>query len=302
MKLVIQTLLFLIFLPVIGITQNFSTGFDLSDSTQVHILETRRGDVFIGKVTAISGTKISFLTGDKLELEFDFSSVKQVSVDGEWQVDDNQSVPDKKYSDFYNSELDSFPTQIMLYTPTAFSLKQGKRLYTNVDILWNSIDFALTDNLSLGVGTFLPIVANIRGKFSGSLFNKIHLGAGFNHYSVIYDFDDVEMISHVLGIVTFGTPELFVNFTAGYILPIGDLANRMITSSVGVGHETKRFIYKAELFVLRERDWQGVNYISVYPELAFVFKNYNRRWEAGVFRFPWIDFPLIPYLGFKIHF
>jgi hypothetical protein len=303
MKILLRTILPLLFiLPLNLHAQYFSPFLDLSDTIQVHTLETRRGDVFVGRVIEIIDTRLNFLAEGNIPIEFTFSEIKRVSVNGLDEYEPIEEHSSRNRRKEYDSVKDTFPIQIMFYTSTAFSLEKDRRLYTNADLLWNSIDFAITDNFSAGVGAFLPIVAIVRGKYAYDISEKVHIGAGTNLFTVFYDFDDLEMLSHVYGVATFGTPKLFVNVTAGYFMPVGFIEDRFIGTSAGFGGESDKFVYKAELFIWRNRSFNGEYITSIHPEIAFGWKLRNKRFEIGVIGLPETDITLFPYLAFKTHF
>lgn len=302
MNLLIKMVLSLVWLlPCCLNAQTFSPNLNLSDTTQIHVLKTHRGDVFTGRVIEIMDTNVRFRANGDISLEFRFAEIISVSVQGEAKTTDDASMQNPKKKNDHGLKNDTFPTQIMFYAQSAFALEKGKKLFTNVDLLWNSLDFAVTDRFSAGVGVFLPIRAIVRGKYAYEITEKVRLGVGSNIFT-IYDFYDLNMVGHVYGVVTFGTPELFVNLTGGYFLPVGFIEDRVIGTSAGVGGETERFIYKAEVFVYREPNGEGQLITSLFPELGFVVKSGNKRYEFGVFGVPFFDFPIFPYLAFKSHF
>ena len=153
MKILIKMVLSLLsLLPFCLNAQTFSPNFNFSDTTQIHVLKTHRGDVFTGKVIEIKDTNLRFLANGDIPLEFRFAEISSVSVQGEDQTAEAPSMENHKQKEDHGLENDTFPTQIMFYTQSAFALKRGKKLFTNVDLLWNSFDFAVTDRFSAGVG------------------------------------------------------------------------------------------------------------------------------------------------------
>ena len=59
-------------------TQYFSHQLNLQDSTQVHILRSKRGDRFVGQLTDIRTTNLYFRLGNGDELIFTFKEVLSV--------------------------------------------------------------------------------------------------------------------------------------------------------------------------------------------------------------------------------
>ncbi|KAA3639985.1 MAG: hypothetical protein DWQ02_02745, partial [Bacteroidetes bacterium] len=226
-------LILLLIIPTLVSSQTFSPNLNLSDATQVHILTTNRGDIFIGRVVEIIDTRVSFLANGDIPIEFQFNEINKITVKGEGFL---------PHSDGDEKELalpgrpvqEPFNTQLMFLTATAFSLDRGKSLYSNVDVLWNSIDIGVTDNFQAGFGVLLPYMAIPRAKFTFDILDKVHLGAGINVFTV-YDFyfNDFNMAFHPFAVTTFGEPNLFVNITGGYILPVGFIEDRFMVAGLG---------------------------------------------------------------------
>lgn len=298
-----KTPLSLIFLfPIFLFAQTFSPNLDISDTSQVHILVSNRGDVFSGRVIEIIDTRVSFLAGGDIPIEFRFAEIDYIIVKGEETP--GRSDIQGNYSG-YRQPVDRTPetwdTQLMFLTSTAFQLEPGKKLYSNVDLLWNSLDFGVTENFSAGIGVFLPFMAIPRAKFSLGVTEKVHLALGTNIFTV-YDFYELNMATHFFGAATFGKPELFVNITGGVIVPVGEIESRVMVTGFGGGGETPKFVYKAEFLVYQEPLFNGQNLIRLIPEIAMAVKSRNKRYEFGLVGIPVFDFALFPYLAFKSHF
>lgn len=295
-------LILLLTIPIFVFSQTFSPNLNLSDTSQVHILTSNRGDIFIGRVIEIIDTRVSFLANGDIPIEFQFSEIKKIVVKGEEISSENENNGSEPV--FPNRRIqEPFNTQLMFLTPTAFTLDRGKRLYSNVNVLWNSLDIGVTDHFQAGFGVVLPVLAIPRAKFAIDLTEKVHVGAGINAFTVIdFYYWELNMAFHPYAVTTFGEPDLFVNITGGYILPLGYIEDRIMVAGLGIGGESEKFVYKAELLVYQEPIWNGIRYTRLFPELGFGIKSRNKRFEFGIVGLAVFDFPLFPYLSFKTHF
>lgn len=286
---------------ILASAQTFSPNLNLSDTAQVHLLITNRGDVFTGRIIEIIDTRVSLLADGDIPLEFNFAEIDRIYVKGEEPREDTFPSNELTNEDPFPGNQDVLHTQLMFLTSTAFTLSSDKKLYTNIDFLWNSLDIGITEHFSAGFGVLLPFIAIPRAKFAFDLTEKIHLGVGTNIFT-FYDFYELNMATHFFGVATFGKPNLFVNLTGGYILPVGAIEDRVVVGGLGVGGESAKFVYKVEFLVYQEANWRGEFYTRLFPEIAVAAKSRNKRYEFGVVGLPIFDFPLFPYLSFKSHF
>jgi hypothetical protein len=281
--------------------QVFSDYLNINDSTQVHILSTVRGDVFFGHVTKISGTQLVFLLENKIPLSFAFKEIKSVLVKGE-DLLISKPLRQKKIPKGRMVGRDSFPIQTMIYSYTAFALQKGSLLYTNFDVIWNSVDWGITDQFTGGVALYLINVVILRGKLTTEVYDNVRVGLGTKFIAFFPDLDEFGILTNFSGIVSIGTPERFFSINGGVFVPVGGVGSRAYGGGIGFGGERKKFTYRGELYILSSR-LSRKNYQPVLsPELVIGFKQQHRRYEAGVILLPWTDFPIIPYLGFKAHF
>ncbi len=288
--------------PTLIFSQTFSPNLNLSDTSQVHVLTTNRGDIFIGRVIEIIDTRVSFLAKGDISIEFQFSEIQKIDVKGEEIYPKSENYEEQPVFPNRRSQ-EPFNTQLMFLTPTAFTLDRGKTLYSNVDVLWNSLDVGVTDHFQVGFGVVLPFIAIPRAKFAIDLTEKVHVGAGVNAFTVIdFYYWELNMALHPYAVTTFGNPDLFINITGGYILPLGYIEERVMVAGLGVGGESEKFVYKGELLIYQEPVWNGMRYTRLFPELGFGIKARNKRFELGIVGLAVFDFPLFPYLSFKTHF
>ncbi len=281
--------------------QVFSKHLNIEDSTQVHVLRTVRGDTFMGHVKDIYGTRLTFLVENKISLEFDFSEIKSVIVRGE-DVLVSRPLRKKKIPKGRLVGRDSFSTQNIIFTYTSFPLEKGRLLYTNFDLVWNSVDWGVTDNFTGGIALYLLNVIVLRGKLTTPVYDNIRIGVGTKFIMLFPEFDELGILTNLSGIITIGSPEKFFNLNGGIFVPTGRGVSRGYGGGIGFGGEKEKFTYRGELFILSSRLSKKAYQPVLSPELVFGFKQKHRRYEVGIILLPWTDFPVIPYLGFNAHF
>lgn len=176
--------------------QNFSPDFNLLDTTQVHVLETQRGDRFLGRVLKIEQTTLTFAFREVQELVFDFSEIKKVFV--------------------YNGGFESAtfrPTYLSIF-PTAYNYKRGEWEYQNVDLLWNTLNYGISDQLSVGAGFFIPAAFLTRVKWTQPVSEKVHLGV--NLQSLFPLIEASAPLSALTLVSSIGEPDRLLNIGVGY--------------------------------------------------------------------------------------
>lgn len=307
MKFLLKVIVFILFfLPTQLEAQilKISKYFDSKDSTQVHILETYRGDLFKGRVLALKDNTASLLTGGVL-IDFKFGEIKSIKVEGKDRIRSLPYIP--KYKGF---EIDSLAPQFAFFHSTAFGLPKGMRLYNNVDLLWNSLDVNIGKGFSVGASALVPILMSVRTKYNYSFGKKLHVGVNFNLFGAfdLYGFEYLGTAAYLYGVTTFGTPKLYLNFRAGLVRPIFVDNNDFVEqanfiSGFGFGGKIRNFVYQGEIMVYKERTFWGITQIRLLPSFALGWNARRSRYDLGVMVFPDYYSPvIIPYLSFKTHF
>ena len=65
---------------VSGFGQEILGKLNLEDSTQIHRITTNRGDQFVGQITSIRDTEVSFMFDKRIPLQFQLSELKKIEV------------------------------------------------------------------------------------------------------------------------------------------------------------------------------------------------------------------------------
>lgn len=198
-------LLFFFFGKTITIhSQNFDTRINLSDTTQIHIIQLKNGKKLRGRILQIQNEKVFFKPKKESESTTLFlSEIREIKVSG--------------HLDFFAKKYDD-PlefSQYLFFTNTAFSLRQGRssyRTFLGASILY---EYGVLDGLSFGFGYGFPFQFFGHLKFSGQL-NKNYRLAYKSLLLNLPDFFDNDfklLIFENTLVQSFGTPDRFFNIS-----------------------------------------------------------------------------------------
>ncbi|MDZ4679818.1 MAG: hypothetical protein SH848_17075 [Saprospiraceae bacterium] len=206
----------LFFAPKDAICQVFSSSINLEDTTQRHLIITKRGDRIIGRIQKIEGTTVSFIMTTGNVITYPFQEI-------EWVGLQEEKSADSKRSKGYPSELPRLRItperngcENLLFSSSAFNYQKGTGEYRNLEILINIVDVGLSDNISVGGGMAIPFVFIARLKATIDYNEIIHLGAGVNNFIPISEELFGSPFTHFYGVVTLGKPKAYLNATLGY--------------------------------------------------------------------------------------
>lgn len=125
------------------------------------------------------------------------------------------------------------------FAPTGFGLKKGEGYYNNVYVLFNSVTYGFTDNLSMGVGIIplfidggLPVVAYITPKVTFSAGENFHCGVGVLAGSFGFGTNRVSA-GIAYGIGTIGNHDDNLTFGLGYGYANGSFASVPLINVAG---------------------------------------------------------------------
>jgi len=96
-----------------------------------------------------------------------------------------------------------------LFAPSAINLNKGEAYYQNTYIIGNSINYGVTDNISIGGIVILPLIALITPKIGFEVVKNFHLGGGI----IAGILPESNFTGIVYGVATLGSKEN--NFTLG---------------------------------------------------------------------------------------
>ncbi len=176
------------------------------DTTQTHILHTKRGDEFTtGRMLSRNKTVVAYL----LDSDTLFFATKQVS----WvQV----VKPSKRLPP-------TFLRERLFLSPTAFPLEKGVREYRNNTLLFNSYRKGITNNLQMGFGFMPGLLVNllwVDTKITIPVSNNFRAGIGGmlggGNYFDFYDSYQGLGFAAGYGVVSIGSRYHFINLSAAY--------------------------------------------------------------------------------------
>lgn len=299
------TFLLLCLLPFLAGAQTFSKQLDLSNPNQRHFITTQRGDRFIGRIEEMSGTTILFRIKSDNLLSFSFSELQFVGVLGEDETLPTRPMPAAPaYVYFVRGEDNT--SQNLIYSPTAFGYKPGTGEYRNVLFGYNSVDYGVSENFSLGGSAVVPVIFGARLKANFSLSPILHIGVGANAFLGLFDAFDSPLSLHAFGIGTLGTRNLFLNVTAGRFFSFeSDIDDARNIYTIGGGARlSSRWDFRAEVVMLRSSPTAFFDDSVTLPGFQFAYSMGRSRFDFGFAFFGNLDdffFPF-PVLGYTYRF
>lgn len=160
--------LMLVFLPFLANSQIIhNSEINAGDTTQVHMLITKKGAKYLGTFMAMDDDVIHFKIKDKQTVDFLSKNVKTVKL----QVSSLPDTIDGKIA----------VREHVFYFPTAKGLGKGKSEYRNINLYQNTFHHGLTDRLATGAGivpTGFLNVAWIDAKLNFRLHDHLHFAVG----------------------------------------------------------------------------------------------------------------------------
>lgn len=101
------------------------------------------------------------------------------------------------------------------FAPSAIPLKKKEGYYQNAYLLANSVNFGVSNSITIGGGVVIPLLFYVTPKISYKVHKNLYLGAGILFtQSFITDFNLSAGIGY--GLITAGTPEHNVTLGGGY--------------------------------------------------------------------------------------
>ncbi len=273
-----------------------SEDIDFADTSQVHLLQTDRGDVLIGRLERIENDSFYFqLRGTENIIAFRLNTVRAV-----WPAEGEKpelGSPSGKARTREGKRRIPPATNQMIYSATALPFA-GDGSYRNTLILWNQADYQPSEHISFGGGMLVPVLFMIRAQTQVSFSEFVHAGITIQHHQVIVD-PDGSGSTHPYAMVTVGDRDKYLNFTYGYWFQHGTFADDpfpMVSLGGSITLSPKWRFFAEAMAILNGFD----NYIVP----SFNFSTFNRRsmLEFGVAAIPESDFPLIPILSYSYLF
>ncbi len=293
LKTILSCWLICSFLPLAH-TQYFSHQLNLQDSTQVHILRTKRGDRFVGQLTDIRSTNLFFRLGNGNELTFTFKEVISIIT---WQEEnlDSAKMWQRQFRDDLIGEGQgrSISKENLIYSSTAFNYGKGDGEVRSIAFIVNIVDVGVTEGFSIGGGFALPDIGIFRLKATTPVGRSLHVGAGVNMIFPITEFTGIEGVAHTFAILTAGNPDQFFNLTIGSSIAFDAFSDDVFLASIGGGYRVAPQ-WRLHFEILFGGDDGGF-----IPAVGSVWQKGNFKLELGLAGLPEtdIDSALIPILA-----
>lgn len=202
--------IFFVFFIVVMFQNLTCYGQNLPDSTKTIRIETKDGNIFIGKVITQDSLTLVLKTESLGEIKIPRMNIKsQTELKEVKKVGNEFWLPNPQSSRYF-------------WAPNGYGLEKGSSYYQNIWILYNQFSFGLADNFSIGAGvvpmflfagTATPFW--IVPKFSIPVVeNKFNIGTGAFLGTIIGE--DVGLFGLLYGTTTLGSRDKNISFGLAY--------------------------------------------------------------------------------------
>ncbi|MFK7934266.1 MAG: hypothetical protein AB8G22_12210 [Saprospiraceae bacterium] len=216
--------------------QIIDANFDPADSNQMHYLVTTDGDQFLGKAISLINTELKFLLNqDTITYSLkDIVLIEVIDKRTGASMESNASKEVIKTTESIKIKViktgnPRIAAHRNFMSETAFRLRKDESELRNAIVLYNSYDYGLTDHLTVGVQSIIPGLAGFRTKLSFDISEMVHWGMGTSFY---LGFWDGRVVNHSFGLLTLGTPDHHLSFSAGHGWSLNEI-NRFIFDPFG---------------------------------------------------------------------
>lgn len=259
----------------------FRKNVRIGDTTQVHVLETLRGDRFIGLAVGYTTDTLLFAIGDVADtLAIAPDSVRRLRL---LPLDRLREAA----TGFQQAE-DYF------YLPSGFP-PRSKFLYRNTMVLLNEVEVQISKHFRTSIGLFVPAFLAHRLTAQGAISDRWRVFAGFN--TAVLFFEE-EPGSHLFTGISYGTPKRFGSMGFGYF--IDWQSGGTITSSVQLAFSApinKRWRFYTESYLI----WENPP-LRFVPTGLFSYSSLRHRIDFGVAIFPIDGVIPIPLAAYRTYF
>lgn len=268
----------------------------LTDGTTLRGYVTRRGDLFEVKLTSgsiITVPRESVLSIHDADLTRETSSAQTTA---EAEIEEERDTHRTRY----------------LYSPSGMMLKKGEGYISVKELIFTSMGYGVTDNISIVVGGAMPLwlvtVPNIIGgvKVGGSVNDWLHLSAGGEVFGMPGYFSGsfIDFGGLVFGNVTLGNPRANITLNAGYPFSPNGIETQIFITSLSGYYEFNNLIgVVTENWLLPSTNFDyAIMFNSIAARLTprdfaldlglIYFSELDREYGAYTFPLPlpWIDF------------
>ena len=311
MKLNVVATAMVLALSLLVPTSVMAEGGDGGESTMleqapIEKVVLKNGQVFRGRILERTAThiRLDLLGAGEMTLRLD--KVESVEIDDTVELTEDGQL----------YKRDPNRTRY-LYNPSAMMLKKGEGYFSQKELFFSAVAYGLTDNISVLVGSIIPLLLASDGPFNfitaikvGETIeeDKLHVAAGFEAFSFDQD-DELWSAGFLFGSATLGSDRSHVTLSAGKPFSLSsdsrDLGPAIVTLSGNVrvsnsvslitenwflAPETEDYDDAGE-FVSSSREFIHINAIAtrimgehLAADVGLIFFK-----DAGM-PFPWLDF------------
>lgn len=228
---------------------------DSSEVKQFHALKMYQGQPLEGQVIHYKDGQWEFLVANDETLTFSNKQLMRIDL-----LKNSLAGEDKKtkstVSIYGKQEMRGYTRNYA--APTGFMLAKGESEYRNTQIVYNTVDHGLTENVTIG-GTIIPIFRSAaigaRMKIGASLTEKFHVAVGGTATLPFGQNVTSGLFTTFYGAFTLGTKANNLTFSLGRYNDSSDDSYNTLTlaGSVRTGQKSRLFIEYNHLAQNRER-------------------------------------------------
>lgn len=269
-----------------GQAKNKETNIQPTKAGYIHIIKLQTGTTYIGEITDIKDGKAT-LVSDIGELSISINQIKRI-----------QEVPKSKIVNGKYWFPNPNNTRLLVGT-TGYSLKKGEGYFQSTYVLINSVDYGLTDHISVGGGfSIIPglDIANqlyfFRTKIGTQVSDKVHAAGGVMIGTIP---DGAEAVGIAFGVGTYGSRDNNITAGAGYGFSSQGDGISILTLG-GMARIGKNVALVSENFLIPTESASLVSYgIRFFGESLSVDLAFFNTLDGPIF-------PGIPYIDLVLHF
>jgi hypothetical protein len=208
--------------------------FEKESEDALYLIKLKNGSEIKGIIVERRKNEIDVKTDNLGTVTISYEDIKSK------QVIDSSKVIDGEYW------FDNPNNTRYLFAPSAMNLEKGEGYYQCAYFLGNSVNYGLTDNISIGGIVILPVAALITPKIGFQIAKKFHLGAGV----IMGILPGPSFAGIVYGVATFGSKNNNITFGPGYGFYEDQMTQRPILTFNGMTRVSRKISLVTENWFL----------------------------------------------------
>lgn len=207
------------------------------------VLHQTNGESMEGFVTGYENRKWNFMDFKGRKITLDKRLVESIEVVAQGE----QNFGRLSLTHRLNKSRDWGDFTRNFVAPTGFMLKKGEGEYRNTEIIFNNVDYGLSDYVTVGAGVATIFYQNSlsgRIKIGASIAPKFHVAVGGQAFYILTLNDDPSTITSFYGAATVGGSRAHLTLSAGRVRDMYDDVYSTLTmaGSVKVGKRHRIFL------------------------------------------------------------